>query len=212
MTGFRVKKEVMRSAVLFHALLALSGLAHGAQADVFTNKNIGFEITRPATWYYVSAPEYLDNAGSTKLNDAGLQDWIVRHATAPLVSFAKSPEPALGVTAVFKVHVKPSGPLEDQPATKLVAAVLGLAQKAFRDYELEQPPIEVEISGIKSAYARINYSAQLVDGRSYPATSETWVIPRGKYIFILGAVSARDAKNDSREEISAIVRSVRIHH
>lgn len=204
----------MRSAILVHALLAvaLSSVAHAGQDDVFTNKTVGLEITKPATWYYISAPQYLDNVRSTKLSDHDLQTWILKYATAPLVSIAKSSEPTLGVSAVFKVQVKPSGPLKGQPPTALVAAVLRLAQKAFKDYQLEQPPTEVEISGIKSAYARINYTAQLSDGSSHPATSETWVVPRGEYFFILGAVSAQDDKTGCREEISAIVRSVKIDH
>src|SRR5947209_20147708 len=124
----------MRPAFLVHALLAvaLGSVARAAQDDVFTSKTFGFEITKPATWYYISAPQYLDNVRSTKLNDADLQASIIKYATAPLVSVAKSSDPTVGVSAVFKVQVKPSGPLKDQPPTALIAAVLRIAQKAFK--------------------------------------------------------------------------------
>jgi hypothetical protein len=201
----------MKSGILL-MLVSLSNLAQAAQEDVFANKAIGLEITKPATWYYVSAPQYLDNIASTKFDDHDVQAWVAKYITSPLVAMATSTDPSRGFNANFKVQVKPSGSLKGQPATAIVAAVLPLAQKAFKDYQVDQPPIEVEISGIKSAYARINFTAQMSDGRSDPATSEVWVIPRGDYFFILGAVSARNADASTREEVAAIVRSVKIRH
>jgi hypothetical protein len=76
---------------------------------------------------------------------------LAKYPIAPLVAMAKSPDPSKGFEAAFKVQVKPFGPLKGQPATALIAATLQMAQKAFRDCEIVQPPTEIEVSGLPSS-------------------------------------------------------------
>jgi hypothetical protein len=65
------------------------------------------------------------------------------------------------------------------------------------------------VSGMKAAYARIDYTLR-AGGEEFPTASELWIVPRGDFFFILGAGTRQDEKSGSRQEIDAIVKSIRL--
>lgn len=201
-------KKSMLAVLLF--VSAWGSLAHAEQSDVFTSPTAGLKVTKPIGWHYVTAAQNLENLKATKLNDQEFQAAMLKYATAPLVAMTRFPEPYDDLNPSFKVNIKPFGQLKGQAAKDIIGLMLPQFQKAFKDFKLVQPPTEVEVSGIKSGYARINYSLQTPDGTVFPTTSELWIVPRGDYFFILGAGTRQDEKTGSRKEIASIIRSVKI--
>ena len=201
-------KQLMLAVLLF--VSAWGSFTHAEQSDVFTSPTAGFKVTKPIGWHYVTAAQNLENLKATKLNDQEFQAAMLRYATAPLVAMTKFPEPYDDLNPSFKVNIKPFGQLKGKAATDIIGLILPQFQKAFKDFKLVQPPTEVEIAGIKSGHARINYSLQTPDGSLFPTTSELWIVPRGDYFFILGAGTRQDEKTGSRKEIANIIRSVKI--
>jgi hypothetical protein len=167
-------------------------------------------VTKPAGWQYLTAAQNLENLKATQLSDQEFQAAMLKYATAPLVAMTKFPEPYDDLNPSFKVNIKPFGPFKGQTAQDMIGLILPQLQKAFKDFTLVQPPTEVEVSGIKSGYARIDYSLQTADGTLFPTTSELWIVPYGDYYFLLGAGTRQDEKTGSREEIADIIRSVKI--
>ena len=72
------------------------------------------------------------------------------------------------------------------------------------------PASDAVVSGLKGAYARIDFTLEATGVGSFPTTSELWIIPRGDYLFIMGAGTRQDEKTGSRAEIRAILDTVRI--
>ena len=68
-----------------------------------------------------------------------------------------------------------------------------------------QAPTDTTVSDLSAAYMRINYTLAIPDGRTFPTTSELWIVPRGNYFFMIGAGTRQDGKTGSREEISKIL-------
>jgi hypothetical protein len=122
----------------------------------------------------------------------------------------KHPEPYEDLNPSFKVNIKPLGQLKGKSGKDIIGLLLPQLQKAFKDFKLVQPPMEVLVSGIKSGYVRLNYSLQIPDGTMFPTTSELWIVPRGDYFFMMGAGTRQDEKTGSRKEIVDIIQSVKI--
>lgn len=197
------------------ALIGITATAAPAKApdpNLFKNPTAGFEVTKPAKWQYASADFNQENLKKTKLNDQEMQAAMLKYATVPMVAMLKYPEPYDDVNPTFKVNIKPLGALEGKPATEIIGLLLPQFEKLFKDYELAQPPIEVEVSGLKGAYVRINYSLVTADDREFPTTSELWIVPRGEYFFMMGAGTRQDEKTGSRKEIQDILATVKIDH
>ncbi len=199
----------LRSLVFLFISICCS-YACAARSDVFNSPTAGFEVAKPADWHYLTADQNLENLKAVKLNDEGFQAAMEKYATAPLVAMTKFPEPYDDVNPSFKVNIKRYGQLKGKQPVELLSLIIPQFQNAFKDFDLVQPPTDVEVSGIRSAYARINSTMQTSDGRSFPTTSEVWIIPRGDYFFILGAGTRQDEKTGSRKEIGAILATVKI--
>jgi hypothetical protein len=203
----RLFKETFLATVL---LVFCASIAMAANPSVFNNPTAGFQLTKPTDWNYVTAAQNMDNIKAMKLNDEEFHAAMQKYATAPLVAMTKFPEPFDDVNPSFKVNLKPYGGLKGRSPQEIISLVVPQFQKTFKNFALVQPPSEVEVSGIKSAYTRINYTMEMPDGRTFPTTSELWIVPRGDYFFMIGAGTRQDEKTGSREEIQNIIKTVKI--
>lgn len=199
-----------RLGIVLAAWLLAGGAARAGEADVFRNDTAGFQVTRPAGWQYASAQQNLDNLKGIRLSDSELQAALQKAATAPLVVMTKFAEPYEDVNPSFKVTLKPYGPLKGATPLQLLGLIIPQFRSAFRDAKLVQEPVEVDVGGVRSAYARLDYTLETQDGRRLPTASELWIVPRGDYFFMLGAGTRQDEKNAKRSELAAILKSVKV--
>lgn len=200
----------LRVAALSFVFAFGAGQAAAGEPEVFNNPTAGLKLTKPASWHYVSAAQNLENIKAMKLSDEEFHAAMKKYAAAPLVAMTKHPEPFDDVNPSLKINIKPFGGLKGRPPQDVVNLIVPQFQKVFKDFELVQPPMEVEVSGIKSAYARMNYTMEIPDGRTFPITSELWIVPRGDYFFMIGAGTRQDERTGSREEIQGILRELKI--
>lgn len=196
------------------AALALSfvlpGYAIEANSEVFSNPTAGFEMNKPDDWHFVTATQNLENIKAIKLNDEEFHAAMQKYATAPLVAITKYKEPFEDVNPSFKVNIKPYGQLKGKRPQDLITMLVPQFERAFKNFQLVQAATEVTVSGIPSAYARMNYVMETPGGGSFPVTSELWIVPRGDYFFVLGAGTRQDEKTGTRKEIESLLRSVKI--
>jgi len=202
----------MKYIKLVFILIFLSTGTTYADENVFKSITIGFEVTKPKEWSFVTAQENLDNLKRTKLSDDEFQQLMLKYATAPLVAMMKYPEPYDDLNPSLKVNIKPFGQLKERDGKEVLSLILPQFQKMFKDFQLVQTPTDVTVAGFKAAYVRINYSLQIADGRTFPTTSELWIVPRGDYFFMIGAGTRQDEKTGSRKEIEQIMKSIKIEN
>jgi len=198
---------------LLHTLILCSAMLAGAAAaddNSFKSVTVGFEVSKPASWQFVTAEQNLENLRNTKLNDEEFHRLMLRYSNAPLVAMMKHPEPFGDLNPSFKVQIKPFGGLKGADPKQILALVSNQMKGAFKDFAVTQAPTDATVSGIKSGYMRINYSLQIPDGRTFPTTSEMWIVPRGDFFFLIGAGTRQDEKTGSREEIQRILESVKV--
>ncbi|NJK93433.1 MAG: hypothetical protein HC904_17425 [Blastochloris sp.] len=191
------------------ALLMMTCLALTQDKDnTFSNPTVGFSITKPAEWQFVTADQHMENLSRTHLNDQQMQEAMQKYATAPLVVMMKYPEPYDDLNPSFKANIKPLGNLSADDPVAIINLMTGPMAKIFKDFKIAKPASETTISGLKAAHVSIHYSLQIPDGREFPTASDLWIVPRGKFFFVLGAGTRQDGKTGSREEIEKILSSV----
>ncbi len=181
-----------------------------ADMSVIINKTAGIQLTKPTDWVYISAEQNLANFKAIKQDDEEFHAMAQKYVTAPLVSMAKFPEPFDDLNPSFKVNIKPYGVFKGKQPKEIMSILVAQFHKIFKDFVIVQPPTEVMVSQITSAYARMNYTIEIPDGRAFPTTSELWIVPHGDYYFMIGAGTREDGKTGSREEIQSILKTVRI--
>ena len=176
----------------------------------FVNEAAGLRLEKPNDWVYVTAAQNLDNIKAIKLDDAEFHAAMQKYITAPLVAIMKYEEPYEDVNPSFKVNLKPYGLMKGKTPVELVEFLIPQIGNVFKDFTVDQVPVAVTVSGIESAYARVTYSMETPDGRTFPTTSELWIVPHGDYFFMIGAGTRQDEKTGSREEIQGILGTLKI--
>lgn len=194
--------------ILFISLLATIG--QSADTNTYSNPTVGVTITKPADWQFATAQQHAENLARIKLEDEQLQEWVKKHATAPIVVMMKYSEPFDDVNPSFKVNIRPLGNLSGDDPKAILVLIVPQLRKAFEDFEMIVSPKETTVAGRKSAYAKINYTMKIPDGRGFPTCSELWVVPRGKYFFLLGSGTRQDEKTGKREDIQKILASLKL--
>jgi len=189
-------------------LVLLSNLSFAGTSDKFESFTVGFEVTKPTEWQFITAEENLENIKKVKLSDEEFHQKMLKYSTAPLVAMMKYSEPYDDLNPSFKVNIKPLGQLKGSDPKKILSLILPQFQKIFQDLSLAQPPTDTKVSGLNAAYMSINYSLAIPDGRVFPTTSEVWIVPRGDFFFIIGAGTRQDEKTGSRKDIQAILNTV----
>lgn len=191
------------------ALVVVTMTASADDADTFRSITVGFEVTKPAEWQFATAAQNLENLKRTELADKEFHAAMLKYATAPLVAIMKYPEPFEDLNPSLKVNIKPFGQLKGTAATDILELLMPQFAKVFQDFSVVVPPTQATVSGRAAAYTRMNYSL-VADDRTFPTTSEIWIVPRGDYFFLIGAGTRQDEKTGSRKEIQSILDSVRI--
>ena len=194
----------------FLALILAANVAIANDDNVFSNPTSGLSLTKPTDWVYVTAVQHYENIKSMKLNDEEFHAAMQKYSTAPLVAMMKHEEPFEDVNPSFKINIKPYGALKGNSPADLLNMMLPQFENIFKDFVLVQPPTDAEVSGIASSYARVEYTMEIPDGRSFPTTSELWIVPHGDYFFMIGAGTRQDEKTGSRKEIQTILETVKI--
>jgi hypothetical protein len=166
-------------------------------------------LTKPATWQFATAQQGVDNIRRLETNEE-LKAAMIRYGSAPLVSMLKFPEPYDDINPSFTAKVRPLGTLKGKDPKDILTLVLSQMQRSFKEFVIVQPAADVTVSGLPGAHGRVNYTLEVSNLGSFPVTSDLWIIPRGDFVFMLGAGLRQDEKTGSRAEVQAIFDTVRI--
>ncbi len=166
----------------------------------------GFKVQKPEKWHFVTAEEYTDNLEKVKLDDKVLQEKLRQYATLPLVAIMKYKEPYDDVNPSFKVNIRPLGPIDGSEPVKIIDLILPALKQMFPDLKVKSKK-NTSIAGLKAGYSWFEYTMKLSDGKMFPISSEIWVVPRGKYFFLLGS-GTKIGDESARKEIQNIIKTV----
>jgi len=181
-----------------------------ADENTFKNHTAGLEVTKPDSWSFLTAQENFDLIKDAEYKDKDFQEMMRKYAAAPLVAMMKYPEPYDDLNPSFKVNIKPFGRNKGADGKQVISMLLPQFKKIFKNFEVIQSPSDVEVSGLKAAYAKVNYTMEIQDGRTFPTTSELWIVPRGDYFFMIGVGSRQNEEESTVEEIKQIINSIKI--
>jgi hypothetical protein len=180
----------------------------GAQSR-FDNATAGISITPPAGWHVTSMQQVMDNRAQVRLPDEELTAGLQR-ATAPLFVFSKYPEPHPTLNPTVQVVLRPRPASLGAAPTVLLKAAISTLQQAFPDFTFIDPIQPATVSGLPAAYMKATYTLRTANGGAFRVLSRTWLVPRGKVMFLIGMSGTTKGKDLSEAEFRAALASIRI--
>ena len=177
--------------------------------EAYKNSTLGFSIKKPASWQYLTAEQTKESLKRTDLNDPQMKELITRYARAPFFAIAKYKEPHDDLNPSIRVNAREAGNLKGMAPEKIAEMTAAGLSRTFKDYSVVEGPVSTKISGHPAGYMKVNYTLE-AGGRSWPTTSEFWIVPRGDLLFIIGSGTRQDEKNGTRKEVRSIIASIKI--
>ena len=196
----------MKVVLLWFVLAVLP--IRAAETNTFTTQTLGFSITKPAHWRFIAQDQGAENLGRPGSSDPKVQKGS--ESPPPMVVLTKYPEPYDQVNPSVKVNVRPLGNFDGANPSALLEMILPTLQKSLRNLKVLEKPAPVRFAGLNAAHLKVTYTLAPKAGRSFPAISELWVVPRGKVFFFIGTAHSANATRADREELQQILRSVKI--
>jgi len=171
-------------------------------SDTFESPTFGFKLTIPESWHWIGIDEYLRHLNTVFSAD----EYFLKHATAPLVSATKFPEPHPDLNPSIKVQVKPnrSGPVDAKQLSGVLAALI---RQISEDCEYVGPA-DVVLGDTPAAHSILTYTMNTNDGQSFPVHTESWVVPRESHYFLIATSRRQDAAEQVVHELEFVVRSI----
>ena len=187
--------------------------ANAGEQNTYTNPALGFTITKPANWKIASAGDYFKNLGQVNLDDSGFQEKVKEYARAPFFVFMKYPKPYDNINSSIKVYFRYCKSLpnhvENGPKDILNTALL-VFKETLKNLKVIKGPADANISGIKSAYVKYQYTLIAHNGRGFPDSSEMWIVPRGEYYYLIVSGQRQDASAEDLIDIKRMIASIKV--
>lgn len=180
--------------------------------NTYSNPTVGFSITKPDGWHFISAEAMSEVRSRTKLNDEELAEMRRKLAkTNPqLVAITKYQEPSNKVNPSVQVYLNPLGDEKGIAPAKLLEMTIPALKRAYGDIEVVEGVEETTVDGRPAAYLKCNYSVLSRDGVSYKITMRMCYVIRGDFVFVIGMTGPREGDDVSDEEFSSILDTIRI--
>jgi hypothetical protein len=180
-----------------------------SDADRFSSPTVGFAFSKASEWRFASVDAMQENREKIRLNDEEFEKLMRERATPPLAVVMKHEEPYPDVNPSFQVGFRPLGGLAAKSARELVEILLPSYEKIFADYELVAAVSDVVVGGLPAARVGFNYTLKTNDGGAYPTRSDMVVVPRGKFMFLIG-MGRKQGDDVATAELERMLASVEI--
>ena len=83
-------------------------------------------------------------------------------------------------------------------------------KRAFPDLTYVDKVQDTNVGGISGAYTKVKYTYTLADGgQKFPTLARTWMLPRGKKIFIITMYGPQEGPDVSEETFGKILGSIK---
>ena len=89
-------------------------------------------------------------------------------------------------------------------------ATIATLQQAFPDFRLVDPIQPATVSGVPAAYMKATYTLRTATGTAFPVMARTWIVPRGKVMFLIGMSGTATGNDVSEAEFLSALASIRI--
>jgi len=195
------------ATALLAAFVAGNGLAAGDGSDRFHSPTAGLAFVKPPQWVFASLASLQTNRDNIRLADAELERLMKERGTPPLAAAMRYPEPHPDLNPSFQIGLRPLGELEGKSANEILELLLPGLLRIADDAKVVRPVEGISVSGLPAARAGFEYTLRTVDGGAFPTRSDIVIIPRGRFMFMVGSGRKPD-DSASAGEIETILTSL----
>jgi hypothetical protein len=213
-------KKMSRTSIFIRALLFFLATTVGylwvtySYADnninTYFNEYFGIEITKPASWFFLSANQRRSGMSNVTLNDEELTALLHSGAPFPIASIAKYIDfenrqgliPTVNLAVINVDSKRPLDVLNDD---------ISLLKRGVSNFKYIKKPQDAKLAGKDAAFAEFTFSQSDQNGVLWKGRSELWIVLKGSNAITLGLSTPAEGPDASRKEMEQILKSLKFH-
>jgi len=169
----------------------------------------GISVVQPAGWEIAK-----QQTGAIKiagrLKDEDLAKAVGNAPAIPLFIFTRYPEAHPDPNPSIQIVLRPLGEDAGKTAVELMQATVDPMKSAFKDFRFVSDIKTTTVGGLSASSMKAAYTILTQDGRKLPTQTDFWIVPRGKFMFVIGAAGPQEGPDAYDAEFDRFVSSVQI--
>lgn len=191
-------------------LFAACSTTPNAPDHTFNNTDIGFSITKPSEWHYVSRKILEENRDANRANNAELEEVSQKTGDSPFLTvFSRYPEPNSRNNPTVSVTVLNTG-VAGLPPKSFLGQSTVILKKAYPDLTIVEEVRDREVDGIIGAFTRLKFTIVGADDQRLPTMHRIWLVPRGVLMFSIAMTGPQEGPDVSEDAFQEILKSIKI--
>lgn len=179
-------------------------------AHTYNNAAVGFSITKPSGWHYVSKQTLEVNRSANRDNNPELEKASLENGDSPfLLVFARYPEPNPKNNPTVSVTVVNTG-MEGLPPKGILTLSTVELKKAYPDLAIVEEIRDQEVDGVMGAYTKLKFTVAGADEQKLRTLHRMWLVPRGTLMFSVAMTGPQEGPDVSEEAFQEILSSIKI--
>lgn len=181
-----------------------------APEHTFHNTTIGFSITKPSEWHYVSREILESNRDTNRANNSQLQEVSEKTGNSPFLTvFSRYPEPNSRNNPTVSVTVLNTG-VPGLPPKSFLQQSTVIMKKAYPDLTIVEEVRDHEVDGISGTFTRLKFTIVGADNQTMPTLHRIWLIPHGHLMFSVVMTGPQEGPDLSEDAFQQILKSIKI--
>lgn len=153
----------------------------------------------------------LANRKAVSVGNAQTDAAMHESSTPPLVVIARYPEPSEKPNPTLKLNWRLLGDLKGAAPLEIARVVADLMKKTIPSFELDGDVHTVRLSGLEAGTFKAHFSLEVPHlDRSFPVTTEVWLVPRGNFGLIIAASDPTGGTEGYQADFEAMVATIKI--
>ena len=191
-------------------LLSACSTTPNAPDHTFNNTDLGFSITKPSEWHYVSREILEANRDANRANNAELEEVSRKTGNSPFLTvFSRYPEPNSRNNPTVSVTVLNTGVAGLPPKSFLGQSIM-IMKKAYPDLTIVEEARNQEVDGLSGAFTRLKFTIVGADDQRLPTLHRIWLVPRGTLMFSIAMTGPQEGSDVSEDAFQEILKSIKI--
>lgn len=207
--NYNIPKKMKKILICISCLIIIVYPSYAQ--EIFTNSQYGISIQTPTNWITADNKDLIKNLDKYDLSDESLTSIIKNNKGSLLLSaFYKYDVKAHpGLIPTIQINVRTLGNVDFKTFKEMTIQSTEAFKKYFEDFEFEEKPHEIEISGIKSMAFIGKFTMKSSYGQEIKVRSRTIAIPYKNYFFQLNFTDGQ-FEEDSSALFEELIKTIKI--
>jgi len=171
----------------------------------------GLSIEKRPNWAFVTLEMELANREAVSVGKQETDAVMHDGTTPPLVAISRYQEPSEKPNPSLKITLRALLELTGASAVEIARSVTETLKQAIPSFQLDSEIRAAQVDGLAAGTFHAHFTVDVPRlQRSFPVTTQAWIVPRGKYAFIIAASDPSGGTENYEADFQAMVATIKI--